>query len=268
MIWALGNAANQACGIVETLPCMAKNLAVGSSARNGLMAAMLAERQFDGGQHPIEGTFGFANVMAEKPDISQITGGLGERWELSDIAYKPYPTGVVLHPVLQACLELRAENLLRPVDIDHVRVRGNPLLAERADRPMPLTGREGSLSVQHCCAIAFATGNAGLRQFTDAATTMPEVAALRAKVTVESDSSVGVEEAHVTVRDKSGKEFAKHIPHLPGSLQCPMSDAELEAKFTDQAAAGAPKCDTRALIDALWRMDELEDVGKIMPMMR
>ena len=267
MTWALGNAANQAGGIVATLPDMAKNLAVGNSARNGLLAALLAQQNFTGGERPIEGTFGFAEVMGRQADLSRITHDLGQTWELSWNAYKPYPAGVVLHPVIDACLQLRAEHALRFEDIEHIVVRGNPLLGERADRPTPCSGREASLSVQHCCAIAFVEGAVGLAQFTDAAAARPTVLALRAKVELQRDPAVGVEEAHVTVRTNSGASHTKHVPHLRGSLQCPITDAELEAKFVGQAAIGAPRVNAHALIDALWRIETLDNAAALMPMM-
>lgn len=267
MTWALGNGANQACGIVATISDMAKNLAVGNSARNGLLAALLAQQNFTGGECPIEGTFGFAQVMGRQADLSRITHDLGQTWELSWNAYKPYPAGVVLHPVIDACLQLRTEHALRPDDIEHIAVRGNPLLGERADRPTPRNGREASLSVHHCCAVAFVEGAAGLRQFTDAAAAQPAVLALRARVEMKQDPAVGVEEAHVTVRTTSGASYTRHVPHLRGSVQCPMTDAELEAKFVDQAAIGAPGCDAHALIDALWRIEDLDDAARLMPMM-
>lgn len=179
----------------------------------------------------------------------------------------PHPAGVVLHPVIDACLQLRTEHELRPDDIEHIAVRGNPLLGERADRPTPRTGREASLSVQHCCAVAFVDSAAGLRQFTDAAVAQPAVLALRARVEMQRDPSVGAEEAHVTVRTASGASYTKHVPHLRGSLQCPMTDAELEAKFLDQARIGAPACGAKSLIDALWHIEELDDVAKLMPML-
>ena len=128
----------------------------------------------------------------------------------------------------------------------HARYHGarrEAALGERADRPLPRNGRDASLSVQHCCAIAFVEGAAGLRQFTDAAVGNPEVGALRQRVVLERDAAVGVEEAHVEVRMHSGNSFSKHVPHLRGSLQCPMSDAELETKLADQVALAAPGID-------------------------
>jgi len=268
MTWALGNAANQASGLVETLPDMAKNLAVGNSARGGLLAALLAEQDFTGGERPVEGVFGFANVMGRQPDVSHLTSGLGERWEINANAYKPYPTGVVLHPVIDACLQLRAEHGLQARDIVRIRVRGNPLLGERADRPAPVNGREGSLSVQHCCAIAFVDGLAGLRQFTDTAVSRPDAVALRGRVELTRDATVGIEEAHVEVRTASGADYVKHVPYLRGSMESPLSDAELELKFVDQAAISAPAIDARAAIAALWRLEALDDVAEMTALLK
>ena len=267
MTWALGNAASQSCGLVECLPDMARSIAVGNSARNGIVAALLAEQNFTGGEHAIEGTFGFARVTGQHADLSKITSGLGRTWELSMNAYKPYPTGVVLHPVIDACLELRSEHAIRPGDIERIRVRGNPLLRERADRPAPRGSGEASVSIHHCCAVAFIHGAAGVRQFTDDVVAQPAVHALRAKVAMTEDAAVGIEEAYVTVRTRSGASFEKHIAHLRGGLQCPMSDAELEAKFLDQAALGAQGCDAKRIIDAIWRLDALDDVAGLARMM-
>ncbi len=188
--WALGNAATQASGLVESLPAMSKSINIGSAARNGMIAAFLAERDFEAAEFAIEGRFGFTRVMGEKPNLAEITKRLGETWELMQNAYKPYPTGVVLHPVIDACLELRSEHEIRPADIEHIAVRGSPLLRERADRPAPRGGGEASVSIHHCSAVAFIHGAAGVRQFTDEAVAQPAVLELRARVAMTEDAAV------------------------------------------------------------------------------
>ena len=60
MVWAIGNAAAQSAGPIETLGSMAKSISVGNAARNGLAAALLAEQGFTGPEQAIEGTYGFA----------------------------------------------------------------------------------------------------------------------------------------------------------------------------------------------------------------
>ncbi len=71
----------------------------------------------------------------------------------------------------------------------------------------------------------------------------------------------------MTVRTRSGASYEKHIPHLRGSLQCPMSDAELEAKFLDQAALGARGCDAKRILDAIWHIDQIDDVAGLVRML-
>ena len=264
--WALGNAATQASGLVESLTAMSKSINIGSAARNGMMAALLAERGFDAAESAIEGRFGFAQVMGEKPNLGEITERLGETWELMQNAYKPYPTGVVLHPVIDACLELRERHSIASGGIERIEVTGHPLLRVRADRPAPSIGREAKLSVHHCCAVAFIHGAAGGRQFTDACVNEPAVLALRGKVALEEDAAVPVESAYVRVRMQSGEVYTEHVPHMRGSVARPMSDADLEAKFRDNAEIGASRVEPDRLIDAIWACERIDDVGQLMRM--
>ncbi len=142
-LWALGNASAQSGGLVENLGSMAKSIGVGNAASNGLLSAFLAEQGFQGPQQPVEGPRGFLNVTGDKPDIESLTQGLGERWELMNNTYKPYPCGVVLNPVIEACLALRPK--APPLSgIRLVELTGHPLLRERTDRPAPASGRGGA----------------------------------------------------------------------------------------------------------------------------
>ena len=262
--WALGNAATQASGLIESITSMSKSINTGSAARNGMLSAFLAERGFQAPEGVIEGRFGFANVMCENPDFSEITKRLGETWELMQNAYKPYPTGVVLHPVIDACLELRDRHSINADCIDHIEVTGHPLLCDRADRPAPKLGREAKLSVHHACAVAFTHGAAGLRQFSDACVNDPAVIALREKVVLKEDSAISVESACVSVRMQGGVVHSEHLLHMRGSAQRPMTDADLEAKFRDNVISGGSQVDPDSLIDAIWACELSDDIGKIL----
>src|SRR6185436_1885379 len=100
MVWALGTAATQSAGLCECLGWPAKSVSVGNAARNGLWSALLAEKGFEGPAEPISGVQGFLNAMNEEPNWTALTDGLGETWEIMNNAIKPYPCGVVLHPLL------------------------------------------------------------------------------------------------------------------------------------------------------------------------
>jgi len=263
MAWALGGAATQSSGLVENLGSMSKSVGVGNSARNGLAAALYAERGLSGPDRPLEGPRGLAAVMGDGTDLSSVVDGLGESWELMQNAYKPYPNGVVLHPVLDACLELRphAGDVAR---IERIMVKGHPLLRERTDRPNVTTGREAQVSLQHSVAVAFLFGAAGVKEYSDACVNDPAVLALRAKVTAEDDASIPADAAVVSLRTGSGELRSAHIAHARGSIARPLSDRELEDKLRDLAAHGAPGVSADQLVDAVWALDKTENAAAVM----
>ena len=263
MAWALGTAATQSSGLIENLGTMSKSVGVGNSARNGLAAALYAERGMDGPDRPLEGPRGLAALMGEGEDLASVVDGLGDSWELTQNAYKPYPNGVVLHPVVDACLELRPQvgDVAR---IERVMVKGHPLLRERADRPNVTTGREAQVSLQHSVAVAFLYGAASVKEYSDACVNDPAVLALRSKVTAQDDASISTDAAVVSLRTTAGDLLSAHIAHARGSLARPLSDSELEAKLRDLAAHGAPGIDAGRLIEAVWTMDQTNTAGDVM----
>jgi len=267
MKWALGNASAQASGLVETLGSMAKSISVGNAARNGLVAALLAERDFFGPDQPLEGVRGFLRVTGENPDFSCITGGLGEQWELLSNTYKPYPCGVVLNPVIEACLALSMKPELRIDEIDRIEITGHPLLRERTDRPQARTGREAQVSAQHAVAVALARGRAGLAEFSDASVADPALRSLGSRVCFADDASYAVESARVTVRMGAGEaELSWFVDRARGSTDRPLTDADLENKLKDLAQYGKSGCDPEPLIAAIWALDNADDAGALMPL--
>jgi 2-methylcitrate dehydratase PrpD len=261
LTWALGGAAAQSSGLVETLGTMAKSVGVGQAARGGLLAALLAQDGLTGPDQPIEGPRGFASVMSDGADLPSIVERLGERWEILANSYKPYPCGVVLNAVIDACLALRSPG---PEEIRRIVVRGHPLLAERTDRPAVTTGREAQVSAQHSVAVALLFGAAGVAEYGDDAVADPAVLALRAKVTVERDAAMAVGAARVRIELASGESRAVTVEQATGSLERPLSDAAIEAKLRALARHGCPGLDPGRLIDAVWSMDRSDDVGQIM----
>ena len=261
---ALGIASAQSSGLVETLGSMAKSVGVGNAARGGLLAALLAEQGLTGPERPIEGPRGFAAVLGDRPNLAAVVEGLGERWELLANTYKPYPCGVVLNPVIDACLALRRDRALTPERIRAVTVRGHPLLAARADRPAVTTGREAQVSAQHSVAVALLWGAAGVAQFSDAAVHDPAVLALRARVTVEADAAIPVGAARVTIETADNASFGATIEHAKGSREQPLSDAEIEVKFRALVEHGGSGVAPGSLIDAVWSLERLDEARRLM----
>jgi 2-methylcitrate dehydratase PrpD len=224
-IHAFGIAATQAAGLVEVLGSMARVLNAGFAARNGLAAARLAAEGFEGPARPLEGLRGFMSVFGGANDVSQLTGGLGERWEMTNVAYKPYPCGVVLHALVDACLEQRD----RIRDSESIVVALNPLAVERTDRPEPRNAIEARLSAHHAVAVTALRGRAGLAEFSDAAATDPQLQAFRRRVRVVPEGRLDKMAALITA--------GKTVISAPASK--PMDDARLQAKLRELAGPAA-----------------------------
>lgn len=263
MTWALGIAATQASGLREVLGSMCKSYNMGHAARNGLAAALLAAGNFTSSERALEAPRGFLNVLATRSDAAEITRELGARWELMQNAYKPYPCGVVIHPVLDACLDLRAAHRIDPAQISKVEITIGPLARQLCGNKTPRDGLEGKLSLYHSAVVALLDGDAGVHQYTDARVNDPRVVAFRDKITVSSDGAIGKEQARVRITLTNGKSLEMFVEHARGCLQRPLSDADLEAKFRSLAAAELAPPAVEHLIEQCWSLAELPDAGAI-----
>src|SRR5215470_11216174 len=262
MISALGNAATQSSGLCECLGWPAKSIGVGNAARNGLWSALLADKGFEGPGEPIAGVQGFLNAMAEPPNWSALTEGLGATWELAQNALKPYPCGVVIHPFLDCVLDWRRQH--PDVAVERVVLRGNPLVGRRTDRPEVSTGSESQVSAQHAVAAAMLEGKASLAQFTDACVRDPVMVALRRKIEVVCDDAIPTIAGQVELTTADGTTHRLSTPAARGSAQNPMTDREIEDKLRTIAAAWRRGYDVAPLIDAVWGLERSEDVSQLL----
>jgi 2-methylcitrate dehydratase PrpD len=259
LVSAIGTASTQSAGLCECLGMPAKSVSVGNAARNGLWSALLAEKGFGGPAEPLAGRQGFYHVLGEKTELSRVTDGLGESFEIMATSYKPYPCGFVIHPVLDCVLDWQSDH--PNADVARIVVRGNPLLAHRTDRPDISTGRESQVSVQHAVAAALVHGKAGIDQFTDACVNDPRVLALRRKVEVVRDESFSTIAVAVEITSADGAVHRLAQSAARGSDVNPMSDKDLEQKLRTVAASWNPKADVGPLIDAVWSLDKSDDVS-------
>ncbi len=258
---ALGIAASQAAGVVENLPSAAKNVGVGNAARHGLFAALLAEAGCEAAPHAIEGRLGWARASGDALDAQIATRDLGRHWEAARNTLKPYPAGIVFHPVIDACLALRRDGV-RPADVRSVMVRGPALLLERGDRAVA-NERDARVSIHHSVACALLHGAAGLREFEATAVFAPQASALRGIVRAEVDPTIPVGAAEVTVELVDGSRRVQRIDHARGSEANPLSDGEVEAKVRDLADRSGVRDVDRMIADA-WAVDQRADLRPLM----
>jgi 2-methylcitrate dehydratase PrpD len=263
MTWALGLAASQPVGLRESFGSMNKSFNPGRAASNGLFAAILAAKNFTSSDGMIEAKRGWANAISTKQDWAEITEGLGQRYETALNTYKPFACGIVLHPAIDAAIQLRNENQLNAGQVKRIELKVHPLVLELTGKKTPQDGLEGKFSVYHAVAVALIEGAGGEKQFSDRAVRDPAVLELRSKVVPVIDPSIKPEQVEMSIELNDGRVLRKRIEHAVGSLEKPMSDADLERKFADLAEGILPQQQVAKVMELCWKVEGLADAGEI-----
>lgn len=264
MVWALGIAGTQSSGFREMFGTMCKSFHPGRAAQNGLASAFFAQQDFTSSDRVLEAPRGFAHVMSPARNFLEITNGLGTTFEIASNTYKPFACGIVIHPVIDGCIQIRNQNRLTGDEIESIELRVAPLVVELTGKRNPQTGLEGKFSVYHSAAIALLFGEAGERQYSDACVRDPRVISLRDRVAGATvDPSIRPDEAYVSVKLKNGKLLEKHVDHALGSLERPMSNADLESKFRGLTGEILTKEEADRLLGLCWNVESLKDVADL-----
>jgi 2-methylcitrate dehydratase PrpD len=263
---ALGIAASQSAGLVENLATAAKNVGVGNAARNGLFAALMAQRGYEAAARSIEGALGWARAGGDVPDVAAMLDGLGRDFELLNNTYKPYPSGIVFHAIIDACLSLRRAHDIDPDSIESVTVSGDALLLARGDRDVH-NERDARVSIHHTAAVALLFGAAGLREYSPDIVADERVRAFRSRVLAKLDSALPRGAARVDLMLRNGRAISATVLDARGSAAHPLSDAEIEAKVRELGKLSKPR-DVAAIVDAVWRLDSAPNVRELMDFAR
>jgi len=263
---ALGIAASQPVGVREQFGSMTKPFHPGGAARAGLTSALMARHGFTASAKAIEAPRGIAQTYSTKCAWNEITDELGERFEISFNTYKPFACGIVIHPSIDGCVQLRNAHGLRAEDIDRIDLRVHSLVLELTGKRTPRTGLEAKFSVFHACAAGVVFGRAGEHEFSDEIVMRPDVTALRDRVQAQVDDSIDEASADVTVTTRDGRKHHLFVAHAIGSLQRPMGDADLASKFHGlvDPILGCAKAD--ALITQSMQLANARDVRAIATM--
>ena len=259
---ALGIAASQPVGMREQFGTMTKPFHPGAAARAGLVSALLAKHGFTASSRSIEAPRGYVQVVSTKCDWSEATDELGKRFEISFNTYKPFACGIVIHPTIDAAVQLR-ERGVRAQDVERIELKVHSLVLELTGKKEPKDGLQGKFSVYHGFAAGLVFGQAGEGEYADDIVTREDVVALRGKVVATVDDSIAEAAADVTAVLKDGRRERVFVEHAIGSLERPMTDANLEAKLRSLAepVIGAERAGR--LISACWGLGASKRVADV-----
>jgi 2-methylcitrate dehydratase PrpD len=234
----------------------------GWAAQSGIRAAFMARGGFVGPRTVLEGTHGFYRAFAPSavPDFTPLLDGLGQKWVMETIAFKPYACGTMTQPFIDCAISL-AKRGVQADDIVEIVCEVAEGTVHRLWEPLevkrnPPTPYAAKFSTPFCMAIGFLDRKAGLAQFTEARTADPAARALAAKIRYEvnpSDPYPASFTGHLRAVLKNGGVIEIRQDHLRGGMQAPLTAAEIEGKCIDNALYGGWPRDRALALAALSR---------------
>jgi 2-methylcitrate dehydratase PrpD len=250
---AQGIALSVASGSLEFLNdgAWTKRMHPGWAGVAGLTAATLARHGFVGPREAYEGRFGlYASHLGQyagEADLALATAGLGKAWELSKVSVKPIPACHFTHACADAATILREKHGLKTAEIRSVRALVPREVIKTVCEPVatkkrPQNGYDAQFSIPYIVATALARGSFGLAHLEPAALADPEVLALAHRVEYEADPASPFPKSYsgeVIVTLNDGRELRHREEVNRGAADRPISNAEIEAKFLENARLAA-----------------------------
>jgi 2-methylcitrate dehydratase PrpD len=264
--------ANRTGGTVKPVHC-------GWAAHAAVTAAEMARHGLTGPPTVFEGRFGFFRAyLSEEADAEALTRGLGEKWELPRVFFKPYPANHFTHAGIDAAIKLREEGLdigkVSEIELGAATAVLRTIAQPESEKARPATGYAAKFSGPFTVATALIGGGdlgVSLDDFTDEAVRDPAKLDLASRVRCVADEECdrifpNQFPAVLRVRLKSGEVREARVSHNRGGPENPLSDEELETKFRTNAGRVLPAGQVEGLEVALRSLAEaamVDDVIKL-----
>jgi len=279
LVSAFGLAYHQAGGNLQCIHdgTLAKRAGPGFAARDGIMAVLMAQKGITGARNVLQGRDGLFNVYHRgdyNPEV--LTANLGEKFEVVNLSFKPYPCCRNTNPPIDATLAMVGEYNIKAEDVDSVtiyvgkgamKLLGEPLNTKQN----PSTTVDAQFSIPWTVASAIVQGKVGIAEFTPQAIKNKAVLALSNKVTPKLDESLnrmGVSPAIVEIKTKDGKVYSKRVDIPYGSPENPMSMDAIAAKLRDCASYVAKPLSQKNVEKLIQLVSQLEAVSDVEEVVR
>lgn len=183
---AIGIAASEASGLRTMIGNMVNPFHVGKAARNGIVAARLAQRGFTAHVSVLETERGFCNAFngPGNYDLDAMLDGPGRPYDLVEpgLVIKVYPCCGLIHSALDGVLDLMRQHSLDAAQVSRVRIAVHELVPPTMCFDRPQTGYQAKFSAPFCIATALREGAVRLAHFTDERVRDPRMQQLMARV--------------------------------------------------------------------------------------
>ena len=255
---------------------MMKNTVDPMATQSGVLAALLAEKGYTGPEHVIDGKEGLTHVFGPEWKLNLLIDGLGESWRITQCGMKAFPTEALTHTPISAVLDIVKTNDLHPDQVEKVQIRSLARAADILSDPSkydPHTKETADHSLPYVIAAAIAERQVTPVQFEMKKIMDPTIRAQLKKVEVVADPEIekvfpALQRVIVTITATDGRSFTSQLDFPKGDPRNPLSDQEVEEKFSALAEGVLTAPAQRKLKDAVWNLEKLDSVSQLMALMK
>ncbi|WP_114965064.1 MmgE/PrpD family protein [Alkalilacustris brevis] len=266
---ALGLAASMAAGVRANFGTMTKPFHVGRAAENGVNAALLAREGFSSNPEALDGRWGYLAIAGPggEPALVRERFGAPHTMKSPGVSIKPYPSGVLTHPSMDAMLFLMRDEGLKPENVERVTLFAGSNVLGPIRFEVAKTELEGKFSFGFLLAAIILAGRAGKAEFTDEFVSSEACQAMQRRISTQFDQSIedmGWDRirSRIEVVTKDGRKLERWADeNYRGSPHNPLSDTELEGKFADCAQGLLDAAGQAQVFKTVWALEETADVG-------
>src|SRR5512140_543954 len=248
---------------------MMKNTVDPMATQSGVFAALLAEKGYSGPEHVIDGKEGLTHVFGPEWKLNLLTDGLGESWRITRCGMKAFPTEALTHTPISAVLDLVKSNDLHRDDVEKIQIRSLARAADILSDPSkydPHTRETADHSLPYVIAAALVDRQVTPTQFTMEKIMDPAIRAQLQKVEVIADPEIervfpALQRVIVHVDTRDGRSFNKQLDYPKGDPRNPLTDQEVEEKFSALAEGVLTDRAQKRVKDAIWNLERVGSVS-------
>jgi len=275
---AIGISASRHCtlgAVTAGKLTMMKNTVDPMATQSGVLAALLAEKGYTGPEHVIDGKEGLTHVFGPEWKLNRLTDGLGYSWRITQCGMKAFPTEALTHTAISAVLDLVKSNDIHPNQVEKIQVRSLARAADILSDPSkydPHTKETADHSLPYVIAAALVDRQVTPAQFTMQKILDPTIREQLNKVEVVADPEIekvfpALQRVIVHIDTTDGRSFNKQLDYPKGDPRNPLTDQEIEEKFTALAEGVLSPSAQQRVKDAVWNLERVGSVTELMALM-
>ena len=270
MARAFGLAGSQAAGTFAAWGTPTVKFHQCRGAFSGILAALLAQQEFSATREFLTASDGgLYRTYSNGGRPQDAIAGIGERWELEQIALRPWPSASSIQGMITALFDIVEQNRIEPAEIRKVNIALSPSVFELHGGFARYKAKfEALLSAHYVASVVLHDRELTLAQFEPTRYEHPQLRKFVEQIEVSADPALSGVQARVDVQTKDGTSVSARCLHPRGSPENRLSRSQIENKFRTYAVERLSRTRIDDVVTAVFELERLGSARGLMDALR